>query len=77
MSSLRMSLLVVFSENGVGRKGREGLEKSLNGDPGAPKRKRERERKSKKRGKESERRVREKRKKWIIIILSLSLSLYT
>ena len=42
MSSLRTSLLVVFSENGVGGKGREGLEKSLNGDPGAPGRERER-----------------------------------
>ena len=36
-----MSLLVVFSENGVGGKGREGLEKSLNGNTGAPERDRE------------------------------------
>ena len=41
MSSLRTSLLVVFSENGVGGKGREGLEKSLNVDPGAPEKERE------------------------------------
>ena len=52
MSSLRMSLLVVFSENGVGGKGREGLEKSLNRDPGTPEREQERESRKRKKWEE-------------------------
>ena len=62
MSSLRMSLLVVFSENEVGGKGREGLEKSLNGDPGAPERKRERERGREKEGERKRERERGREK---------------